>query len=443
MTGELDAREKADLDTAYGVVERGRRPREYGPALSELEKGQKTRAKRRVLDVVDRGLMDLVSVYRDAIALGTGVPGTLVNEEIRGDVEKVARTSTPELNLRRIGWIFDAREQMLEFNVPVPLALESMMVALKVPEGARHAHATGHDGAREGLDDARGRGPGRARDAARRRRTGHLVPLRRLRRPGRPRTRRAPSPDADGRADARPGLVRSRRAPTWPRSTPRSWRGRGAAAASSARRLTVPVDYADPGGATIELEVLRVPADEPSERVGSLVVNPGGPGAPGTSLRRAGEPGLPVGADRPLRRRRLRPARHGRVRAGRLPLRRADGRVPPGRPGAGRQRGDRRGRRRARRLLGRVRGQHRGRRRRHRRPRHDDRGRARHGRAPGGAGRGRRSTTSAPPTAPSSARRTPTCSRTRSAGSSSTARSTSPSTRCRSASARPPASSGR
>ena len=135
VTGELDAREKADLDTAYGVVERGRRPREYGPALSELEKGQKTRAKRRVLDVVDRGLMDLVSVYRDAIALATGVPGALVNEEIRGDVETVVRTSTPELNLRRIGWIFDAREQMLEFNVPVPLALESLMVALKVPEG--------------------------------------------------------------------------------------------------------------------------------------------------------------------------------------------------------------------------------------------------------------------------------------------------------------------
>ena len=46
------------------------------------------------------------------------------------------RSSTPELNLRRIGWIFEAREQMLEFNVPVALALESMMVALKVPEGS-------------------------------------------------------------------------------------------------------------------------------------------------------------------------------------------------------------------------------------------------------------------------------------------------------------------
>ena len=133
ITGKLDARERADLDTSYGVVERGRRPREYAPAAAALERAQKTRAKRRHLDVVDRGLMDLVSVYRDAIAIATGGGGTLVNEEIRHDIEQVVRTSSPELNLRRIGWIFDAREQMLEFNVPVPLALESLMVALKVP----------------------------------------------------------------------------------------------------------------------------------------------------------------------------------------------------------------------------------------------------------------------------------------------------------------------
>ena len=135
ITTDLDAHEKADLDSAYGVVERGRRPRDYNPALNALEKGQKTRAKRRQLDVVDRGLMDLVSVYRDAIAVATGAPGALVNEEIRGDIAQVVSASTPELNLRRIGWIFEAREQMLEFNVPVALALESMMVALKVPEG--------------------------------------------------------------------------------------------------------------------------------------------------------------------------------------------------------------------------------------------------------------------------------------------------------------------
>ena len=133
ITSDLDAREKVDLDVTYGVVERGRRPREYAPALSALDKSQKTRAKRRVLDVVDRGLMDLVSVYRDAVAVAVGAPSDLVNQEIRGDIEEIVRASSPELNLRRIGWIFEAREQMVEFNVPVPLALEAMMVALKVP----------------------------------------------------------------------------------------------------------------------------------------------------------------------------------------------------------------------------------------------------------------------------------------------------------------------
>jgi len=137
VTGELDDQERAELATSYGVVERGRKPREYAPALRELEKAQKTRAKRRVLDVIDRALMDLVSVYRDAVALAVGAHGELINEEIRHEVEQVARSASPELNLRRIDWIFEAREQMLEFNVPPALALESMMVALQVPEGRR------------------------------------------------------------------------------------------------------------------------------------------------------------------------------------------------------------------------------------------------------------------------------------------------------------------
>jgi pimeloyl-ACP methyl ester carboxylesterase len=42
-------------------------------------------------------------------------------------------------------------------------------------------------------------------------------------------------------------------------------------------RLTVPLDYADPGGETIRVGVLRKPATTP-DRIGSLLVNPGGPG---------------------------------------------------------------------------------------------------------------------------------------------------------------------
>jgi pimeloyl-ACP methyl ester carboxylesterase len=44
----------------------------------------------------------------------------------------------------------------------------------------------------------------------------------------------------------------------------------------------VPLDYAHPGGPTIRLALLEVPASDSSRRIGSLVVNPGGPGASGT-----------------------------------------------------------------------------------------------------------------------------------------------------------------
>ncbi|CAI9400784.1 alpha/beta hydrolase [Nocardioides sp. T2.26MG-1] len=46
--------------------------------------------------------------------------------------------------------------------------------------------------------------------------------------------------------------------------------------------LTVPLDYRHPDGETIDLAVLKVPASDPDRRIGSMVVNPGGPGAPGT-----------------------------------------------------------------------------------------------------------------------------------------------------------------
>ena len=45
--------------------------------------------------------------------------------------------------------------------------------------------------------------------------------------------------------------------------------------------LSVPVDYADPSGETVDLALLKVPARDQGARVGSLVVNPGGPGASG------------------------------------------------------------------------------------------------------------------------------------------------------------------
>jgi pimeloyl-ACP methyl ester carboxylesterase len=46
-------------------------------------------------------------------------------------------------------------------------------------------------------------------------------------------------------------------------------------------RLRVPLDYARPGGRSIRLALLKVPALDPAKRLGSMVVNPGGPGVSG------------------------------------------------------------------------------------------------------------------------------------------------------------------
>ena len=54
-------------------------------------------------------------------------------------------------------------------------------------------------------------------------------------------------------------------------------------------KLTVPIDYANPSGPTIQLALLKVPASDPSSRIGSLVVNPGGPGGSGVDYARAAD----------------------------------------------------------------------------------------------------------------------------------------------------------
>ena len=45
--------------------------------------------------------------------------------------------------------------------------------------------------------------------------------------------------------------------------------------------LVVPLDYARPGGPTIAIAVARHPAEDPAARIGSLVIDPGGPGVSG------------------------------------------------------------------------------------------------------------------------------------------------------------------
>jgi pimeloyl-ACP methyl ester carboxylesterase len=51
--------------------------------------------------------------------------------------------------------------------------------------------------------------------------------------------------------------------------------------------LTVPLDYGEPAGPTVDLAVVRATARDAKRRIGSLVLNPGGPGASGVGYLRA------------------------------------------------------------------------------------------------------------------------------------------------------------
>ena len=56
---------------------------------------------------------------------------------------------------------------------------------------------------------------------------------------------------------------------------------------SECAKLTVPLDYEHPGnGKTMKVALLRVRATDRKQRIGSLLMNPGGPGAPGTKFAR-------------------------------------------------------------------------------------------------------------------------------------------------------------
>ena len=49
-------------------------------------------------------------------------------------------------------------------------------------------------------------------------------------------------------------------------------------------QLRVPLDYSQPNGGVISLALVRLPASDPQHRIGSLLINPGGPGGSGVDF---------------------------------------------------------------------------------------------------------------------------------------------------------------
>ncbi|NHC16131.1 DNA polymerase III subunit delta' [Motilibacter deserti] len=130
-SAELDAQETAELARALGQGTTGKAmPTGAAGQLKELGKQQKTRAKRTSRDALDRALVDLVSYYRDVLAVQFGAPVSLVNEELRPALERAARSSTPEATLRRVEAVLACRTA-IDANVAPLLAVEAMALSLR------------------------------------------------------------------------------------------------------------------------------------------------------------------------------------------------------------------------------------------------------------------------------------------------------------------------
>ena len=130
---ERDAHEKARLMETLGADTSARvQPPHVRAQVSALEKEQKTRATRSVRDVIDRSLMDLLSVYRDALVVHTGASIGLVNQDMIEQVRQLCRVMSPEQLLGCMDAIGTARER-IDANVNPLLALEAMAISLQLP----------------------------------------------------------------------------------------------------------------------------------------------------------------------------------------------------------------------------------------------------------------------------------------------------------------------
>jgi DNA polymerase-3 subunit delta' len=94
-----------------------------------LEREQKTRATRFARDTVDRALLDLLSVHRDALVLRMSAPVELVNEDSVDVVRALAAMRTPEQLVQAMEAVGEARER-INLNVAPLLALEAMAITV-------------------------------------------------------------------------------------------------------------------------------------------------------------------------------------------------------------------------------------------------------------------------------------------------------------------------
>ncbi|MEV0434782.1 DNA polymerase III subunit delta' [Nocardia sp. NPDC050413] len=136
MSSERDDRERDELATALGAGGTGKgaasATRGSAGVLKELERRQKSRATRTGRDALDRALIDVAGMYRDALALrfaGRGATITLTHPDMADEITDLAASVRPEGLLRSIDAVLACREA-LDLNVKPRFAVAAMVATL-------------------------------------------------------------------------------------------------------------------------------------------------------------------------------------------------------------------------------------------------------------------------------------------------------------------------
>lgn len=133
---QLDAAEDELLKSRFyaeGVTRlSGAMKRSHDAEAKALAKDQKRRRKRLVVDEVDRALVDLIGLFRDVLSVQLDARVSLINEEMRAQVEQIAAASSQEQTVRRLEALEHERRVLFADGSPRTV-LEAAMVQVKDP----------------------------------------------------------------------------------------------------------------------------------------------------------------------------------------------------------------------------------------------------------------------------------------------------------------------
>ncbi|GAC85324.1 DNA polymerase III subunit delta' [Gordonia paraffinivorans NBRC 108238] len=134
IAAELDEAETEEMRTALGAGGTGkgtsRMPRGTAGALKELEKRQKSRATRVGRDVLDRALVDLAALFRDALVVSVGAQVTPMHPDKSDSISvPMGEYARPEQLLACVEAVLDCREA-LDKNVKPKFAVDDMVARI-------------------------------------------------------------------------------------------------------------------------------------------------------------------------------------------------------------------------------------------------------------------------------------------------------------------------